>query len=377
MCAEETKQQSHQAKTQSNPVDMVAFAREATIRDQAGIYAGTTKVIAPAKVNLFLGVGEKRADGYHAVTNTMHTLMLHDVLYLRVKQVDPIAAQAEEDQLRAQAEGEGAAAQEAQQQLAERERAAKEGLPLVRVVTFGCEGVEPPAISSWQNLAYKAVMELARETGNGAGQAIDIRIEKHIPFQAGLGGGSSDAAAALAGAAKLWGIQPDSPVLGKVAARLGADVAFFLHGGCAQFGGVGEVFERALVPAKNSVVLIKPEGGLSTARIYESFDSTPYLPSEETLQQALGAEEAAGVPPFNGLQRAAEEAMPELEAVRTWAMAQPGARTALLCGSGSCTYVECESFESACSLAAAAMAKGWWARSTAFANLRAAVVPKN
>lgn len=356
--AEQLKPQSHQALTQSAPVDMIAMAREATLRDQAGMYAGTTKVVAPAKVNLYLGVGEKRTDGYHQVNTVLQSLMLHDVLYVRVKDLDPVVVECER----------GLAQEKGQEY--------KDDVPQVRVTCVGCEGVEAPQLPSDQNLAYAAVMALAEAAGKGANQAVDIRIEKHIPQQAGLGGGSSDAAAALMAMADAWDIDPADPVLAQVAAGLGADVAFFLVGGCAQLNGAGEILQRKLPSRKSNVVLVKPEGGLSTAKVYQEFDADPDLPTPQLEEQLETARDGQSVPLFNGLQATAMRLLPELARVREWAAEQDGVSDCLLCGSGSASFLVCESFEVACRVSAAAMAQGWWARSTSFSSLRAAVVPK-
>ncbi|MDO4502797.1 MAG: 4-(cytidine 5'-diphospho)-2-C-methyl-D-erythritol kinase [Coriobacteriia bacterium] len=349
---------SHQALTQSAPVDMIAMAREATLRDQAAMYAGATKAVAPAKVNLYLGVGESRADGYHDVTTVLQALMLHDVLYVRVKDLDPVVVEYE----RSLAEEKG--------------QEYRTDVPQVRVICVGSEGVEAPQLPSEQNLACKAVMALAEATGKGQNQAIDIRIEKHIPMEAGLGGGSSDAAAAMLAVADAWGIDAGDPVLTQVAAGLGADVAFFLTGGCAQLDGVGEVLQRKLPARKSNVVLVKPEGGLSTAQVYQEFDAAPDLPSAEVQEALAAAGCGAEVPLFNGLASTAERLMPELARVREWAAEQEGVTDVMLCGSGSASFLVCSSFEDACRVSAAAMAQGWWARTTSFSSLRAAVVPK-
>ena len=355
---QQQKPQSHQALSQSAPVDMIAMAREATLRDQAGMYAGTTKVVAPAKVNLYLGVGPQRPDGYHEVTTVLQSLMLHDVLYVRVKDLDPVVVEYERGLAR------------------EKGKEYRTDVPQVRVTCVGCEGVEAPQLPSDQNLAYAAVMALAEATGKGANQAVDIRIEKHIPQQAGLGGGSSDAAAALIAMADAWDMDPNDPVLFQVAAGLGADVAFFLVGGCAQLDGVGEALQRKLPSRKSNVVLVKPEGGLSTADVYREFDSDPDLPTSPVQEQLTAAQDGASVPLFNGLQSTAVRLLPELARVQEWAAEQEGVSDCLLCGSGSASFLLCESFEAACKVSASAMAQGWWARSTSFSGLRAAVVPK-
>lgn len=85
------------------------------------------------------------------------------------------------------------------------------------------------------NIVAKAVRLLAEKLERTADETVVACLEKHIPAEAGLGGGSSDAAAALLGAAHLWGVPADDPRIEEAARSLGADVAFFLHGGCACF----------------------------------------------------------------------------------------------------------------------------------------------
>ena len=332
-------------------VDMIAFAREATIRDQMSTYAGSVKVVAPAKVNLLLNVGPKREDGYHGVDTILHALMLHDVLYVRTR---PLS-----DYLEGPAVGEV------------REESA---LPEVRIVCVGCEGVEPPAIPAHENIVYKAVRMLAEATGNGAGECVEVRLEKHIPFQAGLGGGSSDAAAALVGAAQLWGIDRGDPVVRQCAERLGADVAFFLDGGCARYSGVGERLEASLEPGKANVVLVKPPVGLSTAEVYREFDRDPRPVSREAAEQSPGRCDEVIL--ANNLSEPAYRMMPLLGAMAEWLRDQGCVSDVLLCGSGSTLCAFCDTFANAMRLSAAAQGKGYWTRATTLANLRAAVVPR-
>jgi 4-diphosphocytidyl-2-C-methyl-D-erythritol kinase len=92
------------------------------------------------------------------------------------------------------------------------------------------------------NLAFRAAQELAAEAGRPELGAL-VRLEKRVPAGMGLGGGSSDAAAVLRGLNRLWGLDLDLAALTRVAARLGSDVAFFLHGGTALATGRGEVIE--------------------------------------------------------------------------------------------------------------------------------------
>ena len=163
----------------------------------------TVNVIAPAKVNLFLGIGARRDDGYHDVTTVMHALSMHDKLTMtqigcgeHVMVVEPNDPAQPERQEEVKVEpGSGLSV-------------------TVRNLWFG--GIEPLDIPSADNLASKAVYAFAQAVGRSEDEAIRIVIEKHIPYQAGLGGGSSDAAAALVGAAELWGIELDDDELKKL-----------------------------------------------------------------------------------------------------------------------------------------------------------------
>lgn len=332
-------------------IDMIAFAREATIRDQMSTYAGSVKVVAPAKVNLLLNVGERREDGYHDVDTIMHALMLHDVLYVRTRPV--------EDFLEGPAIGESAGTPD---------------LPEVRVVCVGCEGVEPPMIPTEENIVYKAVRMFAEEVGMGRGECVEVRLEKHIPHQAGLGGGSSDAAAALVGVANLWGIPADDPRIRACAERLGADVAFFLDGGCARYSGTGATLEAKLKADNCNVVLVKPPTGLSTAGVYRAFDEDPVsVPEEAATQQPMTAKEVIRA---NNLGAPAYRLMPMLGELEAWLKEQSCVTDVLLCGSGSTVCAFCDSVQNAMRLSAAVQGQGYWTRTTTLANLRATVVPR-
>src|SRR5438874_4139070 len=147
---------------------------------------------APAKVNLFLEVVGKRADGFHAVNTLMVAVSLVDTLEFA---------------------------------------SADDGL-----LDLTCSD---PALSVGpENLVVRAANVLRRHTGSRAGAA--ICLTKRIPMQAGLGGGSSDAAATLVGLNRLWGLNLGADVLTTLAASLGSDVAFFLDGPAAWCTGRGE-----------------------------------------------------------------------------------------------------------------------------------------
>lgn len=305
----------------------------------------TLTVFSPAKVNLHLSIGAKRADGYHDAYSVMHALTLHDTVTVRCEREAedaPIAVD-------------------------------------VRCTTHG--GVDELSIASEDNIAYKAIMALADEFGlSDAGYRFTVHIDKHIPHAAGLGGGSSNAAAALLAACRVFGIDPDDERVFAVASKIGADVPFFLRGGCAQLGGRGDVFERDLAPMNAPVVLVRPDGGVSTAAAYRAFDESA---GRTDLQaQGVSAERAKDVQLYNNLAAASETVMPELVEAKDWLQQQAGvARDAitgepcvLLSGSGSATFCVCESMNAAYAIVSAAKQRGWWARSCSFTSAGARIV---
>lgn len=401
---------------ESTKVDMLAAARNAQWSADTFLGAGSIKLVAPAKVNLFLGVGARREDGYHSVVNVMHAVALHDVLHVRIAPLSSARA-AELDELREREAGDKAGSSQLQQSgesarghdgpSAEAEsgsdgrvsvrpkakgRGGKKSLDHLAVggasgnilVSIDCSdrvasaGAQPLSIPARDNIIFKAIDGLARALGRTEREEVMVRVEKNIPHEGGLGGGSSNAAAALVAAAYFWGVPVESDAVVETARVLGADVVFFLHGGCALLTGAGEVFDHALAPQKDALVLVKPPAGVSTAAAYRTFDGAPALVPDELATRALAAQRAEEVPRVNNLASAAESLAPELAEVRAWLEAQPGARAGevLLCGSGATTFAVVDDFAAACAVAAAAQARGWWARATTFSSLRAARVPQ-
>ena len=312
--------------------DAVALQERDGFREQ-----GWLKIISPAKVNLHLAIGARRDDGYHSAVTIMHAVNLHDVVYMRRKLPD----------------------------------AANPNEPLVRMIS--CGDVEAPELDSRDNIASKAVLRLAQQLGR-SDTGIEIRIEKNVPAQGGLGGGSSNAAAALIGAARLWGLGGDEPEIEAAAQTLGSDVAFFLRGGCAHYEGTGEVFVRTLEPMKRAVALVKPAGGVSTTEAYRTFDTNPAPISDKVADNAQTAQRAEDVVLFNNLAFASEVVMPQLAEIRQWLEAQDGVGGTLLCGSGATTFAVCDDFATACHVVAEARKIGLWARATSFGSVRAMIV---
>ena len=341
-------------------VDMFAVARVAQETAAAPFKtSGSVKLVAPAKVNLYLDIGDKRPDGYHEAVSIMHALALHDVIRMRLVPEDPFALVGTMDSALESDEG----------------SASSEQLLTIDLTCRACEGIRELDVAPEDNIVSKAIRLLAAEIGRECCETMRVDVEKHIPSEAGLGGGSADAAAALVGAARLWGLEADDARLEDVARRLGADVAFFLHGGCACLTGVGDVFDHALEPMRSFVVLVKPEGGVSTAAAYESFDACHERIPDSDRARALEARRAQDVPLRNNLAGPSERLLPVLAEVRTWAANHPDVEEALMSGSGSAVFALCPTFEAAARVAMHAQARGWWARSTMFGPMRAAAVP--
>ena len=268
--------------------------------------SNTIKVISPAKVNLFLAVGEKAGE-FHPVLNIMHTLLLHDVLYINYEKSDALHIN-------------------------------------VEFLENEDSNGERPNIKLEDNLIYKAVMALAEKSPKKFN--ITIYVEKNIPLQAGLAGGSSNAAAALIGAAKIFGTDEDT--VAAAAQKLGSDVPFFLKGGCALYTGRGEVMDHAISPVNREIVLVRPfaDKGLSTKAVYEQFDkmdmtsnfNAKFEENMTLLEATQQLQFADNVPLFNNLAAASEALAPELAEVKGFLAEKCGHDKVLLCGSGSSTF---------------------------------------
>ncbi len=288
------------------------------------------RTCAPAKINLFLGVSDERDErGYHFVTSLMCPLELSDDV-----EVKPRA-------------GAG--------------------------VDLACE--PDPVGEARENLAYKAAVRLGEALGRVPD--VSVRITKRIPSQAGLGGGSSDAAAVLRCLASLWGVDAtDARVVG-VARSLGADVPFFLYGGACLMLGCGDEFsERVEVPAL-PLAVVRPPAGVSTPAAYRAFDEdkTP-TPSAEALMGHLRERDVPGALALfeNNLQSAACRVQPLVgEALALLSSFDGGVARPLLCGSGSACALFVGDDEQAARVCELARARGWWACATRVAAERPAL----
>lgn len=260
---------------------------------------------APSKVNLHLGVGPRRPDGYHDLVTVFQALSLHDDV-----RVSPGT------DLTVSVRGEGASA--------------------------------VPDDSS--NLAARAVQALAEWCGRSPVAAIDI--DKSIPVAGGMAGGSADAAAALVAAAAMWKLDVDRDDLSEIAAGLGSDVPFALHGATALGTGRGEQLISVLSRGEFHWVLALAREGLSTPQVYAELDrlrdnrsddamADDPLRRPDDLMQALAAGDPRAVAPLlhNDLQPAALSLQPALRRTLR-AGVDAGALNGIVSGSGpTCAFL--------------------------------------
>lgn len=256
---------------------------------------------AYAKINLTLDVGARRAGGYHDIRSVMQMVALHDTLTV----------------------------------------ARTPDVPGVRLEVMGEESAGVPADES--NLVYRAAVRLqkaaaGRGTIPGNESGLHILLHKRIPSQAGLGGGSSDAAATLLAVNGLLGPALPHRRLAEIGAALGADVPFFLSGGTALVEGLGErVSALPPLPSPWHLVVVKPPVGVSTAAAYAALDALPGRVPGSATDRWLRGERC----PANDFEQVIFPAHPEVAAAHALLCQTDGGDesfTPLLCGSGSCLF---------------------------------------
>jgi 4-diphosphocytidyl-2-C-methyl-D-erythritol kinase len=179
------------------------------------------EVAAPAKLNLFLHITGRRPDGYHLLQSVFMLIDWHDTLHFERRNDGQLT---------------------------------REDL-----------GVALPA----DDLTLRAARALQQASGTTLGAHIGVL--KRIPSQAGMGGGSSDAASCLLALNRLWGLHLDLATLSAIGLRLGADVPFFLFGRNAWVEGIGESMQPVDIPSQRFLV-VKPREGLETAKIFSAAD---------------------------------------------------------------------------------------------------------
>lgn len=238
---------------------------------------------AYAKLNLTLGVLYKRADGYHALDSIMQTIDLFDTVTV--------------------------------------ERA--------REITVTSTGMLLP----YDNTIRRAAEQYRALTG----RSVNVRVVKRIPAEAGLGGGSADAAATLNALQELFG-EVDEKALVEIGARVGADVPFCLRGGTQRAEGIGEV----LTPVRGMklhLLIAKPAQGVSTKKLFSLLKLPRVMPETTAALKALSDGNLDALCPllFNALEEPAIELVPEIGRIKA-DMISLGAKAACMTGSGSAVF---------------------------------------
>jgi len=247
---------------------------------------------APAKLNLYLHVVGRRADGYHLLDSLIAFAECGDVL-----------------------------------------RAAP-----AATLSLSVDGPFAAALAGESdNLVLKAARRLAEK--NGEAGAAALSLSKNLPVAAGLGGGSADAAAALKALRRLWRAGIDDATLASIASGLGADVPMCLHGTPTFVQGIGEVLVSAPKLPPAGLVLVNPRIPLPTPQVFAArrgpfsapapFKEAPRDAGE--LARLLGTRR-------NDLEAAATEIVPEIAEVLAALAASPGCRLARMSGSGATCF---------------------------------------
>ncbi|RDW15300.1 4-(cytidine 5'-diphospho)-2-C-methyl-D-erythritol kinase [Oceanobacillus arenosus] len=247
---------------------------------------------APAKINLSLDVLGKRNDGYHNVEMIMTTVDLADRIELSPLEQDKI------------------------------------------IISLESRYVP----NDERNLAYKAAEIFKKKYGIKMG--VHIKIEKNIPVSAGLGGGSTDAAAVLRGMNRLWDLNIPIRELAELGATIGSDISFCVYGNTAIARGYGEQIETLASPPPCWVVLAKPDIGVSTRTIFARVKVDElYHPKTNHILEALMEKDFSKLCNNigNSLEQITQYLHPEVRHIKE-AMRQIGAQGVLMSGSGPTVY---------------------------------------
>ncbi len=247
-----------------------------------------------AKINLNLWVLGQRADGYHEIDTIYQTISLHDTL--NIAAIDSSEFELSCDD---------------------------------RLLPVGED-----------NLVVRAARALQNRFGINKGAR--VRLEKRIPAQAGLGGGSSDAAVTLIALVTLWELSPTKEDLVEIASQLGADVPLFLFGGTSRGTGIGDKLELLADGTEKFLLIVKPNANINTLDAYKALDersltthnSKTILSTSPWLQVFDRADFASLI---NDFEVVVFNLAPEIRRAKA-ALLEVGANAALLAGSGSAVF---------------------------------------
>jgi 4-diphosphocytidyl-2-C-methyl-D-erythritol kinase len=242
------------------------------------------EVLAPAKINLSLRVLGKRADGFHEIETLISPISLYDKVEIEKQN---------------------------------------------RWIDFSCD--DPTLSTGDDNLVVRTAKLFLEHVKIKSG--VSIKLEKKIPHGAGLGGGSSDAAATLRGLNQLFETNLTRDELSKLGSQIGSDVPFFLFESAATCKGRGEIVEPAKLKKKLSILLLKPAFGVASAWAYSNWQNSKQIPGISYDAQSFDGETFA-----NDLERPVFEKFVFLAQLKSWLLRQPEVGAALMSGSGSTVF---------------------------------------
>jgi 4-diphosphocytidyl-2-C-methyl-D-erythritol kinase len=242
------------------------------------------QVLAPAKINLSLKVLGRRGDGFHEIETLIAPISLYDKIDIEKQN---------------------------------------------RWIDFSCD--DPALPAGDDNLVVRAAKVFFEQTGMKGGAG--IKLQKKIPHGAGLGGGSSDAAATLRALDQLFETNLSRDRLAQLGSELGSDVPFFFFGSTALCQGRGEIVSPATLQEKMSILLLKPQFSVASQWAYQRWQSSREVPGIDYQPQHFG-----GAIFFNDLERPVFEKFVYLAQLKTWLRKQPEIGAALMSGSGATVF---------------------------------------
>ena len=242
------------------------------------------QVLAPAKINLSLGVLGKREDGFHEIETLIAPISLADKVDI------------------------------------ERQS---------RWIDFSCD--DPTVPSGEENLVVRAVKAFFEKTKISGG--VKIKLQKQVPHGAGLGGGSSDAAATLRALNEIFATKLSRDELAKLGSTIGSDVSFFLFESAAVCKGRGEIVSPTKLKKKLSILLLKPSFLVSSAWAYSRWQDSKEIPGISYQPQNFDAQDFV-----NDLERPVFEKFVFLAQLKIWLLKQAEVGAALMSGSGSTVF---------------------------------------
>ena len=242
------------------------------------------QILAPAKINLSLRILDRRPDGFHEIETLISPISLADKIDIEKQN---------------------------------------------RWIDFSCD--DPTLPFGDDNLVVRAAKAFFEKTKIKSG--VSIKLEKRIPHGAGLGGGSSDAAATLHALDQIFETKLSREELAALGSTIGSDGSFFLFESAAVCKGRGEVVEPTKLKNKLSILLLKPVFGVSSAWAYSRWPNSKEIPAVSYRAQNLDGQSFV-----NDLERPVFEKFVFLAKLKMWLMKQPEVGAALMSGSGSTVF---------------------------------------